>query len=160
MLKWFRRKVDEQEIKTETVETETAEVEPEPKEPLKFVAEQPTEGAWLETKDRDGQSLFLPLRSPLVLGTSENCNVRLDERFEGFEEVKPQHARIELWRGKWVIVPFDRDAPVFVNGKRTGENVLRDGMEIRLGGTVLGLSSVKPSHGSERKWVGSKGLHI
>ena len=133
MLKWFRRKVDEQEIKTEAVETEKAEVETEPKEAMEFVAEQPTEGAWLETKDRDGQSLFLPLRSPLVLGTSENCNVRLDERLEGSEEVKPQHARIELWLGKWVIVPFDRDAPVFVNGKRTGENVLRDGMEIRLG---------------------------
>ncbi len=133
MLKWFRRKTDEQETKAETIETETAKAEPEPKEPLDFVTEQPTEGAWLETKDRNGQSLFLPLHSPLVLGTSENCDVRLDERFEGIEEVKPQHVRIELWQDKWVIVPLDRDAAVFVNGKRTGENVLRDRVEIRLG---------------------------
>ena len=133
MLKWFRRKTDEQETKAETVETETAKVEPEPKEPFEFATEPPTEGAWLETKDRNGQSLFLPLRSPLVLGTSENCDVRLDERFEGIEEVKPQHVRIELWRDRWVIVSLDRDAAVFVNGKRTGENVLRDGVEIRLG---------------------------
>ena len=133
MLKWFRRKAEEQEVKTEIVETETAEVEPKLKEPLEFVADQPTEGAWLETMDRNGQSLFLPLRSPLVLGTSENCDVQLNERFEGVEEVKPQHVRIEIWRDKWIIVSLDRDAPVFVNGKRTGENVLRDGMKVRLG---------------------------
>ena len=133
MLKWFRRKESEQEVKTDLAGSEATEVEPEQKEPLEFVTEPPTEGMWLETKDRNGQSLFLPLRSPLVLGTSENCDVRLDERFEGIEEVKPQHARIELWRDRWVIVPLDRDAAVFVNGKRTGENVLRDGVEIRLG---------------------------
>jgi hypothetical protein len=133
VLKWFRRKESEQEVKTDLAGSEATEVEPETKEPLEFATEPPTEGAWLETMDRNGQSLFLSLRSPLVLGTSEDCDVRLDERFEGVEEVKPQHVRIELWRDRWVIVPLDRDAAVFVNGKRTGENVLRDGVEIRLG---------------------------
>jgi len=133
VLKWFRRKKSEQEVKTDLAGAETTKVKLEPKQPLEFVAEQPTEGAYLETKDRNGQSLFLPLRSSLVLGTSENCDIQLDERFEGVEEVKPQHARIELWRDKWVIVPLDRDAPVFINGKRTGENVLCDGTEVRLG---------------------------
>jgi hypothetical protein len=133
VLKWFRRKESEQEVKTDLAGSEATEFEPETKEPLEFATEPPTEGAWLETSDRNGQSLFLFLRSPLVLGTSEDCDVRLDERFEGVEEVKPQHARIELWRNRWVIVPLDRDAAVFVNGKRTGENVLRDGVEIRLG---------------------------
>ena len=133
MLKWFRRKESEQEVKTDSAGAETTEVKLEPKELSEFAVEPPTEGAWLETKDRNGQSLFLSLQSPLILGTSENCDVRLDERFEGVEEVKPQHVRIELWRNRWVIVPLDRDAAVFVNGKRTGENVLRNGMEIRLG---------------------------
>ncbi len=133
MLKWFRRKESEQEVKTDLAGTEVTEVEPKAKKPLEFATEPPTEGAWLETKDRNGQSLFLFLRSPLVLGTSEDCDVRLDERFEGVEGVKPQHACIELWRDRWVIVPLARDAAVFVNGKRTGENVLRDGVEIQLG---------------------------
>jgi hypothetical protein len=133
VLKWFRRKESEQEVKADLSGSEATEVEPEAKEPLEFATEPPTKGAWLETRDRNGQSLFLFLRSPLVLGTSEDCDVRLDERFEGVEEVKPQHVRIELWRDRWVIVPLDRDAAVFVNSKRTGENVLRDGVEIRLG---------------------------
>lgn len=102
--------------------------------PLSFVSEPPNEGAWLETTTMDGQILYLPLLRPsLVLGTDAQCDVVLDERFGGAEKVSAQHAHLELWRDRWVIAPLSKEAPVFVNGKRTGENVLKDGMELALG---------------------------
>lgn len=130
MLKWLRRKESEREVENGSVNAE-----PEPRETIKFEKIPPEDGAWLEMKDKNGDSLFLPLsKSPLLIGTSENCDVLLDERFDGIDKVRPEHARIELWRDRWVITPLDRDALVFVSGKRTGENVLKDGMEVYLGG--------------------------
>lgn len=153
MLRWFKRKEDERKVEAEAVEMETGKIEPERKELVEFAPESPTEGAWLETRDKNGHSLFLPLlRSPLVLGTSEDCDAQLDERFDEVDKVKPQHARLELWRERWVIVPLNRDTLVFVNGKRTGENVLRDGTEIHLGENgVKFVFRTKSSLRSERK---------
>ncbi len=129
MLRWLKRKAEEQKV-----EAEIQELELEPSAPLEFVTEQPTDGAWLETEDLNGQKIFLPLtRSPILFGASEECDVKLSENLKGVDKVNPKHARIEQWRGRWVIVPFDRNSPVFINGKRTGENVLRDGFEICFG---------------------------
>ncbi|MFN3420371.1 MAG: FHA domain-containing protein [Armatimonadota bacterium] len=129
MLRWLKRKAEEQKV-----EAETQEPELEPSAPLEFVTEQPTDGAWLETEDLNGQKIFLPLTRPSIsIGASEECDVKLSENLKGIDKINPKHARIEQWRGRWVIVPFDRNSPVFVNGKRTGENALRDGAEICLG---------------------------
>lgn len=131
MLRWLKRKAEEQKAE---METQALETEPEPKLPLEFVTIQPSDGAWLETDDRNGQKLYLPLTcSPILIGSSEECDVRLRDNLHGIDKVNPKHARIEQWRNRWLIVPFDRNSPVFVNGRRTGENVLHDGMEIRLG---------------------------
>lgn len=127
MLRWLKRKAEEQKVEAETQELE-------PSASLEFVTEQPTDGAWLETEDLNGQKIFLPLTRPSILiGASDECDVKISENLKGVDKVNPKHARIEQWRGRWVIVPFDRNSPVFVNGKRTGENVLRDSFEIRLG---------------------------
>lgn len=129
MLRWLKRKTEEQKI-----EAEIQTAEPTPKPPLEFTTEQPNDGAWLETEDREGRKLFLPLVRPEILvGTSDECDVSLSDNLQGIDKVNPKHARIEQWRGRWVITPFDRNSPVFINGKRTGENVLNDGMEIQLG---------------------------
>lgn len=146
MLRWLRRKAEEQKGEQE-IEAETQGHETEPKLPLEFVTERPSVGAWLETEDRDGQKLFLSLAySSVSVGTSEECDFRLSDNLQGVDKVNPKHAQIEQWRGRWVIVPFDRNSPVFVNGKRTGENVLRDGMEIQLGekGVKFVFKEAKP----------------
>lgn len=127
MLRWLKRKAEEQKVEAETQELE-------PIASLEFVTEQPTDGAWLETEDLNGQKIFLPLTRPSILiGASDECDVKISEDLKGVDKVNPKHARIERWRGHWVIVPFDRNSPVFVNGKRTGENVLRYSFEICLG---------------------------
>jgi len=129
MLRWLKRKAEEQKVEPET---QTAELEP--KSPLGFVSERPSDGAWLEAEERDGGKIFLPLTRPAILiGTSDECDVNLSDNLRGVDKVNPKHARIEQWKGRWVIIPYDKDSPVFVNGRRTGENVLRDGMEILLG---------------------------
>lgn len=128
---WLKRRERKEEVETENKETETV---PEVSQPIETLTEPPAKGAWLETTSQDGQRIYIPLaRSPIVIGTGNGCDVRLSEVFEGVDKVKQKHARVELWRGRWVIAPLDTDAPIFVNGRRTGENVLRDGVEICLG---------------------------
>ncbi|MFA0733243.1 MAG: hypothetical protein LKKZDAJK_001687 [Candidatus Fervidibacter sp.] len=119
------------------------ETEASPEEPLTtssfkslaFVAEPPLQGAFLEGVGKDGQRWFLPLTdvSVVTIGTASDCPVVLDERFEGVQQVAPKHAKLERWQNRWVLVPLERNAPVFVNGKRAGETALRDGTEIQLG---------------------------
>ncbi|MCX7642280.1 MAG: FHA domain-containing protein [Armatimonadetes bacterium] len=135
MLRWLRRKAEER--KEEQViegETQAPETELKPISPLEFITEQPSGGAWLETIDRDGRRLFLPLARPeILIGTSSECDFRLSDNLQGVDKVNPKHVQVEQWRSRWVIVPFDRNSAVFVNGKRAGESVLRDGMEIQFG---------------------------
>ncbi len=131
MLRLFRRKPEEQKPEQEK---QGQEGETKPKSPLEFLCEQPTDGAWLETSDKERRKLFLPLTcNSILLGTSDECDAKLTENLVGWEKVREKHARIENWRGQWVLVSFDKNSPIFVNGKRTGENVLRDGWEIQLG---------------------------
>ncbi len=131
MLRWLKRKQEEPKPEAETLAQET---KTEPQLPLEFVAEKPTEGVWLETEDKEGRNLFLPLtRKSVLLGTSDECDVKLGENLVGQEKVKDKHARIEKWRERWVIVPLDKNSPIFVNSKRTGENTLRNGWEFQLG---------------------------
>jgi FHA domain. len=128
VLSWLKRR---KETETPAEEPSIASLS----EPLAFVAEPPTQGAYLEAMGKDGQRWFLPLTdvSVVTIGTTPDCSVVLDERFEGVQQVAPKHAKLERWQNRWVLVPLDRDAPVFVNGKRAGETALRDGAEIQLG---------------------------
>lgn len=128
MLGWWQRR---KETKALTEEPPNAPSH----EPIPFVTEPPTHGAFLEATGKDGQRWFLPLTnvSAVTLGTASDCSVVLDERFEGVQQVAPKHAKLERWQNRWVLVPLERDGPVFVDGKRTGETVLRDGKEIQLG---------------------------
>lgn len=129
-LSFLRRHSEPQPELTEKAEPDL----PQPLPPLEFIPEPPTEGAWLEAETKDGQRLFLPLsRSPLTLGTGADCDVVLNDRWQGVEKVHPQHVRIEQWKGAWVLVPLNREAPVFVNQRRTGEYRLRNGVEVLLG---------------------------
>jgi hypothetical protein len=128
VLGWFKRR---KEAEAPTEELSTAP----PSEPIAFVAELPTQGAYLEAMGKDGQRWFLPLTdvSVVTIGTTPDCSVVLDERFEGVQQVAPKHAKLERWQNRWVLVPLGQDTPVFVNGRRAGETALRDGAEIQLG---------------------------
>lgn len=137
VMRWLDRFFKSKTAERPKEETPPAETQPETAEPLLpllFTAEPLTEGAWLQAVTSDGETIYLPLtRSPLVLGTDRSCDVVLEERLAGKDKVFAQHARLELWRERWVIAPLSKEVPVFVNGRRTGENVLRDGTEITLG---------------------------
>lgn len=131
MLRWLKRKPEEQKPEQE-IQIQESQIDQNL--PLEFVSEQPTNGAWLETFDKQGQKLFLPLRrEKILLGTSEECDLKLSDNLEGFENVNSKHARIERWHQCWLVAPVDKNCAVFVNGKRTGENALKDGCEIQLG---------------------------
>lgn len=108
----------------------------------------PSKGAWLEATTREGKKLFFPLQGTtlLIIGTAPECDLVLDDRFPGHKQVAPRHAKMELWQGRWVIIPLSHETPIFVNGKRTGENALRDGMDLTVGeGGVTLAFHVKPN---------------
>lgn len=126
VLNWFRRRKE--------TETEDRDAAPTPSGPVTLLSEPPQAGDYLRFTDTNGQALYAPLDRPaLVLGSDPQCDLVLDARLSGTEQVAPHHARIERWRNRWVLVPLSPDAPVFVNGKRAGETALKDGATIQLG---------------------------
>jgi hypothetical protein len=44
------------------------------------------------------------------------------------------HARIYRQAGRWIVEDLDSMNGVYVNGRRTGRNLLRDGWRLRIGG--------------------------
>ncbi|GBC98406.1 hypothetical protein HRbin17_00918 [bacterium HR17] len=126
MLNWLRRRKEAGEPNPEAVPSLTG--------PIALLPEPPQTGDYLMFTDTDGRALYAPLDRPtLVLGSDPQCDIVLDARLPGAGRTAPHHARIERWHNRWVLVPLSLDAPVFVNGKRAGETVLKDGMTIQLG---------------------------
>jgi pSer/pThr/pTyr-binding forkhead associated (FHA) protein len=52
----------------------------------------------------------------------------------GWETVSNRHARIYEQAGRWVIEDLGSTNGVYVNGKRTGRNLLQDGWRLGIGG--------------------------
>ncbi|MFA4015739.1 MAG: hypothetical protein RUDDFDWM_000832 [Candidatus Fervidibacterota bacterium] len=79
----------------------------------------------------DGRAFRID-RDRVKIGTDPSCDIRIDESFHGYETVSGEHALIERWRDEWVIKDLTKKG-IFVNGRRTGENVIRNGYVIRIG---------------------------
>jgi len=79
----------------------------------------------------DGRTIRVE-RDRAKIGTGASCDIRIDESFHGYETVSEEHALIERWRDEWVIKDLTKKG-IFVNGRRTGENVIRNGYVIRIG---------------------------
>ncbi|MCS7252428.1 MAG: FHA domain-containing protein [Armatimonadota bacterium] len=151
MFSWLRRLFAKEERKGEAEQlppgelegeaiVERVELEAQPEQPQargeSITARPPeaTAGAarpYLELAGDDGRTL--PIEGDVVtVGRGEGCQLRVDESYPHHESVSEQHAQIEFWHGMWVIKDLTGKG-VFVNGRRTGENVLRDGYRIKLG---------------------------
>lgn len=57
----------------------------------------------------------------------------IDEHFVGWPMVSRNHALIERDGKHFVVVDLDSENGVYVNGQRTGENILYDGCMVSFG---------------------------
>lgn len=74
---------------------------------------------------------------PVTVGRAPDSDVCITETFPGWDSVSRRHARIvrEVRHGQARVIVEDLSSRngVFVNGRRTGRNVLRDGWRVSLG---------------------------
>ncbi|HID08214.1 MAG TPA: FHA domain-containing protein [Armatimonadetes bacterium] len=107
--------------------SETVESAPADTSPVAAVA-------YLSVTLTDGTHQRIPLSGDgASIGTAEDNSIVLDERYPHRNSVDEHHAQIEYWRGRWVIRDLNSEHGTFVNERRTGENVLRDGYRVRFG---------------------------
>ncbi len=87
------------------------------------------------------QSVAVPTAPPFVLrpegvtiGRSAENDLVITEDMPGWETVSQRHASIYQQQGRWIIEDLQSINGVYVNGRRTGHNRLRDGWRIGIGG--------------------------
>lgn len=105
--------------------------------------------------------LILPLaKEAVTIGRAKECDLQITEKMKltGADSISRVHARLEKRGERWVLIDGAPDQPstngVFVNGVRTRENYLRDGVEIRLGQVTFQfytqLPETNPAQGGAR----------
>lgn len=84
-----------------------------------------------------GTRRFFVGAQPVTIGRAPDSDVCISETFPGWDSVSRRHARIlrEVRHGqaRFIVEDLGSRNGVFVNGRRTGRNVLRDGWRVSLG---------------------------
>ncbi len=89
---------------------------------------------YLETLSRaDEQLEYVLARGTVNIGRALDNDVVIDDQFIGWQTVSPHHARLTREEDGFAIEDLSSDNGTFVNGARTGDNVLADGMVLALG---------------------------
>lgn len=86
-------------------------------------------------------NLIIPIaKDAVTIGRAKECDIPITEKMKlpGADTMSRWHARLEKRGERWVLIDGGKpNQPstngVFVNGVRTRENYLRDGIEVRLG---------------------------
>jgi hypothetical protein len=109
---------------------------PKPTPPSKTTVPLPTpDSAYLESiQVADGPRRFGLKTDGVVVGRAQESDIVITKDFPDWKTVSQRHARIYLWTSHWVVEDINSTNGVYVNGKRTGCNVLRDGWQLKIGG--------------------------
>ena len=112
-----------------------------PERPLKPVVELPPPAPGpLYLQSRADPALRLALdKDELRLGRATDNDLVIDRRFPDWDTVSLHHARLmhDRQRNRWIVIDEKSRNGVFVQGYRTGENVLHAGDVIRFGQVEL-----------------------
>jgi len=88
----------------------------------------------METLNKVTEPRCFSLEKPTTrIGRALDNDLVINEAFVGWETVSRDHAEVHLQEGRWVLVDSGSLNGVFVNGRRTGRNFLRDGYKVSLG---------------------------
>ncbi len=70
----------------------------------------------------------------LTIGRAPESDLVITQDFPAWETISRHHARIYQQEGRWIVEDLDSMNGVYVNGRRTGRNLLRDGWRLGVGG--------------------------
>ena len=88
----------------------------------------------------DGGTLHFDLtRSPVRVGRALDCDLVITERILRWDTASRRHACLYYnpRRGRWIVKDEGSRNGVYVNGVRTGHNLLCDGARLTLGGVEM-----------------------
>ena len=92
-------------------------------------------GPYLESVDLPGDPRRLYLKPDgATVGQAPENDMVITPDFPHWETVSRRHARIYAQAGRWIVEDLDSTNGVYVNGQRTGRNLLRDGWRLGIGG--------------------------
>ena len=113
------------------------EPEPIPAPPSAGTIVQPERGIpYLKSLGRPAGTVYCRLDKPVThIGRADDGSndMVIDEHFVGWPTVSRTHALIEHDGEHLVVVDLDSENGVYVNGQRTGENILHDGCTVGFG---------------------------
>lgn len=109
--------------------------EPEAAPPPLVTTERPKPGIpYLESLDRTKGVVYCPLSQPVItIGRDSDNDMVIDEHFVGWPTVSRHHAKVERDGELLVLVDLDSENGVYVNDRRTRENILHDGSVVSFG---------------------------
>ncbi len=70
----------------------------------------------------------------VTIGRAPENSLIVTQDLAGWETVSRQHARVYEQAGRWIVEDMNSMNGVYVNGNRTGRNLLRDGWRLGIGG--------------------------
>ena len=91
-------------------------------------------GPYLESIAPPGSPRRLHLKPDgATIGLAPENDLVITRDLSGWESVSRRHARIYSQAGRWIVQDLESTNGVYVNGRRTGRNLLRDGWRLSLG---------------------------
>ena len=89
---------------------------------------------YLESTSTPGGPLRFDLGPDgITVGRAPENDLIITQDFPGWETVSRSHARVYRQAGHWIVEDLDSMNGVYVNGRRTGRNLLRDGWRLGIG---------------------------
>ena len=111
---------------------------PEPMPPTPHTPFVSPTGAYLEIVDGGSDKAPFSLQPEgSRIGRAPDNDLVVTPEFSAWQSVSKHHARLYEQAGQWIIEDLDSTNGVYVNGRRTGHNLVHDGWEVRIGGVEL-----------------------
>jgi len=89
---------------------------------------------WLEAHPAGRRWRFEIRKDSVTVGRDPENDLVISAEFSGWETVSRKHARLYRRGGRWVVEDLASRNGIYVNGRRTGRNLLRDGWRLGIGG--------------------------
>jgi hypothetical protein len=90
---------------------------------------------YLESIGTTGQARRLHLKPDgVTIGQAEENDLVITQDFARWETVSRRHARIYVQGNRWIVEDLHSMNGTYVNGRRTGRNLLCDGWRLSVGG--------------------------
>jgi len=106
-------------------------------------------GPYLESAAAPGGQGRLHLKPDgVTIGQAPENDLVVMQDLPGWETVSRHHARIYAQAGRWIVEDLGSMNGIYVNGRRTGRNLLRDGWRLGVGGVEFVFHA---STGEERQ---------